>query len=288
MKRLSILLVLLMMSSSAYGASQWSKNGPLGTSAVADLDYNIATVNNEALDRLVSNYRRDCTVSPNSVSTLSVLAGELVIPNSDASVIRWRKNTTTTTVTWSDIDAGVEAPSTQYYIWAIADSDATTFTLKISTSASAPTGATYYRKIGYFYNNSSSNIVSVGNIKGGDVSNAITVNGTSDISSASASLTDMTDMVIYFVSSGRPSGILFDASIRGTPSPTISVSIDIDGTDYRTTQVDLDNQYNESVPIHWLGPLTAGAHTIKIKWSSTSTLYQDGTTEPRRLTVMEL
>ena len=66
-------------------------------------------------------------------------------------------------------------------MYAVADTDATTCTFLISTSSSAPTGATYYRKIGYFYNNSDGDITNVGNIKGGDAGNIVSVTGSTDI-----------------------------------------------------------------------------------------------------------
>ena len=69
-----------------------------------------------------------------------------------------RQNTTATTVTWADIDTGAEAASTTYYVYAVADADATTATFMISANSSTPTGATYYKRIGSFYNDSSSNI----------------------------------------------------------------------------------------------------------------------------------
>ena len=69
-----------------------------------------------------------------------------------------RQNTANTTVTWADIDTGAEAASTTYYVYAVADADATTATFMVSANSSTPTGATYYKKIGSFYNDSSSNI----------------------------------------------------------------------------------------------------------------------------------
>jgi hypothetical protein len=74
-----------------------------------------------------------------------------------------RANTSATTVTWANIDTGAEAISSTYYLWAVADADATTFTVMISLSNTAPTGATYYRKLGSFYNDASGNITQITN-----------------------------------------------------------------------------------------------------------------------------
>lgn len=115
---------------------------------------------NESLKNLLKNYLAGCKVISDTVSQIIVEAGEIAIPDASGN-IRWRRNTSDTTVTWADIDTGSEASSTRYYVYAVADSSGTEFTILISTSASAPSGATYYRKIGSFYNNSSSNIEDV-------------------------------------------------------------------------------------------------------------------------------
>lgn len=117
----------------------------------------------ETLTNMLLNYRRYCSVDYKSASDLYVRSGEIML--SDASGNRrLRRNTVDTTVTWANIDTGAEASSTVYYVYAVADTSATTFTVKISTSASAPSGATYYRKIGVFYNDGSSNIAEISNL----------------------------------------------------------------------------------------------------------------------------
>nr|NQU92748.1 hypothetical protein [Bacteroidota bacterium] len=54
-------------------------------------------------------------------------------------------------MTWADLDTGSESTGT-YYLYGNCDADATTFTVKISASSSAPTGATYYKQLGSFSN----------------------------------------------------------------------------------------------------------------------------------------
>lgn len=157
MKKYWIMLVLLLLESPAFCADQWAKTMPASTSLINDLDTLIGT-NNEALDRMLSNYRRGAIVQYASASTLSVTAGEVSCSNSGGTVRRFRANTSATTVTWSDIDTGSESSSTTYYVWAVADTDATTFTVTISTSNTAPNSKTYYALLGSFYNDSSSNI----------------------------------------------------------------------------------------------------------------------------------
>lgn len=159
-----ILAFSLFLSAPVFAADQWDKTDPAGIASAADID-TLLQANNSAQDRLVSLYRRGAAVIPSSSAAIQVLAGEIAIPNADGSVVRYGVNTTTTNVGWVDIDTGSEENSKQYYVYACLDADATTFTVKISASSSSPSGVTYYRKIGAFYNNSSGNITNVTNYR---------------------------------------------------------------------------------------------------------------------------
>ena len=118
--------------------------------------------NNDALDRVLSNYREGMTISYSSASALSVSAGEVVVSTAAGDVRLMLNNTSATSVGWSDLDTGSESSSTTYYIYAIAaTSAAETATFKISASSTAPTGITYYKRIGSFYNDASSNITQI-------------------------------------------------------------------------------------------------------------------------------
>lgn len=113
---------------------------------------------NTSIKALLKNFCIGCNVIYKSATELTVKAGEIYIPD-DSGNGSLRQNTSDTTVTWAMIDTGVEENSTTYYVYARADSAATTFTILISKSATSPSGATYYRKIGSFYNNSSGDMV---------------------------------------------------------------------------------------------------------------------------------
>jgi len=161
MKRLLLSLILcLSLTTSGYCVDNWTKASPVGTDLAADLDA-IIQVNNNALDRFLAYGRHWAKLSFASTTTLTVTLGSAVCSNAGLTIRRLRTNPTSTTVTWADLDAGAEAASTTYYVYAVGDTDAATFTIKISTSSSAPTGITYYLKLGSFYNDASSNIVSV-------------------------------------------------------------------------------------------------------------------------------
>ena len=159
---LSIAL-LLLLSSNVYSADQWDKTEPAGSISASDLDFVIG-VNNEALDRLVIGYREGVKIEYLSASTITVTSGQVACANSAGSVVRWRRNTSDTTVSWTNIEAGgSESASQTYYLWAVADTDVTTFTVVVSTSSTSPVGSTYRSRLGSFYNNSSSNIENISN-----------------------------------------------------------------------------------------------------------------------------
>lgn len=168
MKKFLIALLLLSLSINAEATVQW-RNGTgantlLGTSNASDIDTN--TLNNivKPIDDLVANYQQGMVITYSSASQISVASGSITVSNSDGSIRLMLRNSAATTVTWSDIDTGAEASSTTYYVYAIAASaSATTATFKISASSTSPSGVTYYKKIGTFYNDSSSNISRIDN-----------------------------------------------------------------------------------------------------------------------------
>ena len=163
-KGIGLFLALFLFWHPCYAADQWDTTDPAGTSNASDIDANVIA-NNEALDRLLIRYKRGMGVNYATAATVSVQIGEIAIPDSSDGTVRWRRVTAATSVGWSDIDTGAEASGTTYYVYATADTDITGVVFKISTSSSAPSGSTYYRKIGSFYNNSSSsieNVVSIG------------------------------------------------------------------------------------------------------------------------------
>jgi len=158
MKKLILgIMILFMFTGVGFCADIWDKDDPAGTANVSDID-TLITTNNSVLDILLAGYRSGTKLSYLSAATLSVAAGEVTCSVAAGTTRKWRRNTSATTVTWAMIDTGAEAASTTYYVYANADADATTFTVTVSTSSSAPTGVTSYKKLGSFYNDSSSNI----------------------------------------------------------------------------------------------------------------------------------
>jgi hypothetical protein len=159
-KILSFLLVSLVFSQSVFSADQWAKIQPANNTNPGDIGSFIRT-NNEAIDRALSNHNKNVRVQYLSAATLTVTAGTLALSNSDGSIRQLRKNASTTTVTWANIDTDSEESDKTYYVWGVADTDAETFTVKVSLSSTAPSGCTYYALIGSFYNDASGNIIYV-------------------------------------------------------------------------------------------------------------------------------
>ena len=150
------------LSTNCWAVDNFDKTQPAGTASAADIDA-LIIANNNSVDRLFSNYRSGCKLIYASASTVTVGTGSIVCNNSAGTIRRLRANTSTVTMAWSDIDTGSEAASTTYYVYAVGDTDAATFTVKLSTNTTSPTGITYYKRLGSFYNNASSNIITITN-----------------------------------------------------------------------------------------------------------------------------
>lgn len=110
-----------------------------------------------SLKTLLIDFLRRCFVEYKSADDIYIRKGEIAIPDATGNV-RWRRNISDLTIDWGDIDAGGEAASTNYYLYACADNAGTTFTGKVSANSSAPSGMTFYRKVGGFYNDAASDI----------------------------------------------------------------------------------------------------------------------------------
>lgn len=164
MKKILAILAIFMIckASSIYAVDEFLDNQPAGTDNISLID-DYCQDNNLALERSLIDLRTGCEIVYASASTLIVNLGKVICGNSGGTVLKMRKNTSNTTVTWSDLDTGSEANSTTYYVYANGDADASTFTVKLSTDSSSPSGVTYYRQLGSFYNNSSGNIERIDN-----------------------------------------------------------------------------------------------------------------------------
>lgn len=294
-KRLIILFTIIAfaISSPVYAVDIWDDASPAGSDSPSDIDTKVQN-NLGVISRVFGDYRERSVVKYASSSTLTVGIGYVACSNASGSTRKMRYNSSATSVSWSDLDTGSEENGKYYYVYDVADSDTVvTFTVKISASSTSPSGCTYYRKVGYFYNNSSGNIVNIGNITGGNARNVVYAEGTDDVDTASTSYVDMDDMVCYFVASGeRLVKISWLGNLYNNSHGYVYVALDVDGTDETkgTYYGTGDTESKEQVPVVWIGALSAGTHTVKAQWKvSTGTGYQYGATYgPRTLIIEEL
>lgn len=154
MRKIVLLIVISihLMSGVVFGADIWAKIEPAGSRYASDIDTYVTT-NNESLDRIMTNFRDNCVIYYVSDASIGVKSGSVVCSNTAGSLRRFRTNTSATS------NSPALSASTKYYVYAIADADATTFTLEVVTNASIPTAGTYYKRLGSFYTDSDSDIL---------------------------------------------------------------------------------------------------------------------------------
>lgn len=290
-------LALNVNTAFAATITQWrggtGENTPLGTETAADIDTVVFQRITDPLERLLAGYREGAQIQYLSASTLTVAAGEVCLSNSGGTIRNFHRNTASTTVGWSNIDTGTEATSTTYYIYAYQNTVTTdTFSIFISTSSTAPTGATYYRRLGSFYNNSGGNIEKITNDD--NIGNQIhqAIGTTDDPTTTSATYVDLAEMSVTVTTGANPVLILFSGSFKNSNiAATNNIIIDIDGTDQAESEREAHSRYvtlyEFEMSTTWLTTLTAGEHTIKIQWkASGATLTAIG--DLRALQVIEL
>lgn len=169
MKKLIFLFFMafiIAFPTQSYGANAWRDGSTTffaGTTLINNLDTEIQDHAIEPLNRYLQNARQGMTLTYSSASQLTVSSGSIVCVNSVGTLEEIRINPSSTTVTWANIDEGAEGSAKTYHVYASCDADATTAAFKISLSATAPTGVTLYKRLGSFYNNSSSNITLISN-----------------------------------------------------------------------------------------------------------------------------
>lgn len=151
-----------LIAFAAFAADEWRAGTGAstipGSTNISDIDTVSYANMTHPLDRVLSHYREGCYAYAKDSASFYVSVGEVTCSNSAGTIRKFRSNTSATTVTWSNLDTGSEATSTTYYYYAVADADATTFTITISANSTSPTGVTYYRKLGAFYNNADGDI----------------------------------------------------------------------------------------------------------------------------------
>lgn len=152
------ILIFSLITSKAYAVTQWTVNVPTNS---ADLKSNFpaeALAQWSILQTLMKNYRQGYYLTYNSTTTLNISSGEVSVWNGSASL--FLQNLNSQTATAANLDVGVAfSASTTYYVYAgTSSATAATATITISLSNTTPTGVTYYKQLGNFVTDSSSNI----------------------------------------------------------------------------------------------------------------------------------
>ena len=117
--------------------------------------------NTDILAQIFATEKPTIKLSFVDADTVQASAGVCKAQNSGGTVRKIRKNTSTTNITGSDLDAGGPsfAANTTYYVYADGDAAATTVVFVVSTNSSTPSGVTNYELIGGFATDSSGDVI---------------------------------------------------------------------------------------------------------------------------------
>lgn len=159
---LAICLIFGFLSTSAQAAEEWDKTRP-NSIDIKNAWPAAVHANNDSLDRLLGTFQDGMKLTYSTANTIVVGPGSIVCSNAALSIRHLRQNTSSTNVTFSDLDTGAEQAGTTYYVYASCDADATTAAFKISASATTPSGLTYYKRLGSFANDGNSNMTAINN-----------------------------------------------------------------------------------------------------------------------------
>lgn len=261
MKRFIYMLIVGLLTcsltSSAWAITQWAKGKPAASDHKSDWPTD-EQANNSVLDTLLSNYRAGLALSYNSGSTINVSAGEVVVSNAAGTVRLFLKASGSGTLTFSNLDTGAEGSSTTYYVYAgtsTATDSAPTF--YVSLSSSAPSGVTYYKRIGTFYNDSASNVSLITNTDGGSNSAFLEPSASSEGTSYSSGVdyTNTTGRKLLIVAYGHSvnTGGFWAIDLQGaigatSPSSTVA---DFSASLPANSSVSQKGQVVFMVPVGW-------------------------------------
>lgn len=155
-----LLAILFLIPTNGWCVTQWNKSFPASGDNLTAWPAAV-TAQWSILDTLVSNYKRGESVIYKNSTTLTVTLGEIVVSNSGGTLRVFLQDSGNTDITTANLDSGGSfSAGTAYYVYAATSSaTAASSTYYISLSSSAPTGPTYYVKIGAFTTDGSGNVV---------------------------------------------------------------------------------------------------------------------------------
>ncbi len=243
--------------------------------------------------RQYTDYRQGMRVSYDTAVTVVVTPGNIELGSAAGAGVR--RNTTNTSVAWADLDAGAEAGSTFYYVWAYPNpANATNASFKISVSAAAPTGINNYKLVGWFWNDESSDISrdSVGCYKGdgSGMPNVMYRAEETIVTNVSTTATGL--MQGRFYTSGGPVEIVFTSATSSSLADGIvytalscdNIALPGSMSAARAQNSTLNPSTNNVST--WSGIMGAGTHQVKVMWwvDTANTVYSFS----RNLSVKEL
>lgn len=216
--------ILLLISSPAWAITNWNKSLPQNGDNITSWP-TVVTAQWSILDTLLSNYDRGENLLYKNATTLTVAAGEITVSNSGSSLRLFLQDTGNTDITSANLDTGASfSPSTTYYVYsATSSTTASSSTYYISLISSAPTGPTYYSKLGNFTTDGSGNIA---NVKTSDMIGF----GTVTTQSISTIYQATTDGFVYVSGNSGSGGNSIDLFSDGSASPSTRVGRITSGT----------------------------------------------------------
>jgi len=159
---------MLLFVNNSFAIVDWQRglgeDAVKGTDNASDTDYDVTNYLQDPLDRLLFKEIEGCTLTRTSATVITASIGSVSCSNGAGTIKRFRQNTATTTMDMTvvgvgGIDSGsAEGASTWYSLYAVADADATTFTVIAASQGTALSDVTYYRYIGSVYNDSGSDL----------------------------------------------------------------------------------------------------------------------------------
>ncbi len=213
----------------------------------------------ESYKNMLSGLKIGCKLSYKDANEITIAAGKLAIPDASGN-LAFRKNAASTDVGWANIDTGAEANGQLYYVYAVADDNATTISFVISTSANAPSGYTYYLQIGSFYNDSGGDI---------DRDTCTSLPHTSEFGvfftrSKDTNYEALTDgfVIVYPTTSDSGQSVVSVLADSSSPPTTVRGAVQLDDNDF-------PDRGSITIPVKkgWYYKITdSGTITLNIKW----------------------
>jgi hypothetical protein len=247
---------------------------------------------------ILRRYRRDMRIEA-AGGVLYARAGEAALENTDGTRWVFRRNASDVTLAAGNLDTGSMVVGT-YYVYATGGTAATTSPILFSTDALAPSGigTAPFRKLGWFYNSVAAAlaVTYAGDLKEvGSEINALIAVGVTYLTCQNSSFEDMLNMTLPIVTNGRPLYMSFSAPFYDDNLQNGVLAFNIDGTNYRQTEVDQTASTKVPIAFDYLHQgLVAGTHTVKIQWKRVAGEFLQvggavgGTGGQRMLTVIEL